>query len=114
MKHVPMHGPRGPLFLLLLAALHGGNACAADSGAAPPAVEVAAAAAPVARTTVEGPDLASLKRDYLACEHEAAQRALGFGRAARCSQIYEALLREGFGGRFEELHAWWRGQMTMP
>lgn len=179
MKHVPIpHGPRGPLFLLLLAALQGGIACAADSGAPPALAEAGARTLPVARITVEGRDAAALdrtvaavaalrsaggplapapvqletadaqaaaaavdrlwaaglgeevfvralpapqgeaaamlKRQYIACEEEAMQRVLDFGSAARCSQIYEALLRGVFRGRYEDLAAWSRNALPMP
>jgi hypothetical protein len=112
MKHVSVLGPRGPFVLLIAAALQGGTACADDSGAPPAAAE--AVAAPVARITVEGPALAELKRRYLACEEEATQRVLDAGTAARCSLTYEALLRDAFGGRFEDLRAWWQRAVAMP
>jgi hypothetical protein len=175
MTHLPIHGPRGPMCLLLLA-LQGGIACAADSGAPQSATEVTARMTHVARITIDGPDAtaldravsavaalragrtatapvqleaadaqaaaaavdrlwaaglgedvfvralpapqgeaaAALKRRYLACEEDAMRRALDSGSAARCSQVYEALLRGVFRGRFEDLHAWWRGAAAMP
>ncbi len=56
----------------------------------------------------------ALKREYLACEAAAMERLLGAGDAARCSQVYEALLRSAFGGRYEDLHAWWKDSTQAP
>lgn len=60
-------------------------------------------------TPLSPPELAALKRNYLACDRAASQRLLGFDEATACSHVSEALLQHGFGGDFGELLAWWRG-----
>lgn len=52
---------------------------------------------------------ACLKRLVLECHRAAGERMLDLGSAAMCSMGYEALLRKGFGGDFQALMAWWRG-----
>jgi hypothetical protein len=90
-----------------------GAAIAADSDPAAPATEAVTQPLRV-RLTPEGEASTTLKRLYLACEERAAQGLLPLGDAARCSQIYEALLREVFRGRYEDLYAWWKGAVAMP
>lgn len=52
----------------------------------------------------------SLKAAYLLCERAATERLLGIDDAARCSVIYEELLKVGFGGNFKRLLAWWHAE----
>ena len=51
-----------------------------------------------------------LKAEYLACDRAATQAVLAAGAAAYCSTVAEELLTRGFGGDFERLLAWWRGE----
>ena len=44
------------------------------------------------------------------CSRAASRTLLDFGSAATCSFGYEALLRQGFGGDFHALMAWWQAQ----
>ena len=46
------------------------------------------------------------------CSRAAGQALLDPGSAAICSFGYEALLRQGFGGDFGAMMAWWRSQRT--
>jgi hypothetical protein len=47
---------------------------------------------------------------FTACTAAANQTLLDLSSAAVCSFGYEALLRQGFGGDFRQLMAWWRAQ----
>ncbi|HWP11999.1 MAG TPA: hypothetical protein VNN06_09280 [Ramlibacter sp.] len=49
-----------------------------------------------------------LKSLFMECAEAANERFLDLGSAAICSIGYEALLRQGFGGDFHALIAWWR------
>ena len=49
-----------------------------------------------------------LKTEYLECDRLATRTVLDAGTAAHCSRVAEALLQRGFGGRFEDLLAWWK------
>jgi hypothetical protein len=44
------------------------------------------------------------------CTAASSQGFLDLGAAAVCSFGYEALLRQGFGGNFHALMAWWRSE----
>jgi hypothetical protein len=44
------------------------------------------------------------------CTSASSQGFLDLGAAAVCSFSYEALLRQGFGGSFQALMAWWRSE----
>jgi hypothetical protein len=55
-------------------------------------------------------EVQSLRAAYLRCEQAATERLLGIDDAAKCSTIYESLLKVGFGGDFRLLLAWWRGE----
>jgi hypothetical protein len=57
-----------------------------------------------------GREVHSLKAAYLRCEQAATERLLGIDDAARCSTIYERLLKVGFGGDFRRLLAWWHDE----
>lgn len=46
------------------------------------------------------------------CSRAAGEALLDPGSAAVCSFGYEALLRQGFGGDFGAMMAWWRSQRT--
>jgi hypothetical protein len=46
------------------------------------------------------------------CTRAASRTLLDFGSAATCSFGYEALLRQGFGGDFSALMAWWQSQAS--
>jgi hypothetical protein len=45
-----------------------------------------------------------------ACTAAADTMLLDQGSAAACSLGYEALLKQGFGGNFQALMAWWRSE----
>lgn len=47
---------------------------------------------------------------FVACSTASSRHLLDLGSAAVCSFGYEALLRQGFGGNFRALLAWWRSQ----
>jgi hypothetical protein len=47
---------------------------------------------------------------FSACADASAASLLDFDTAAVCSVSYEALLKQGFGGNFHALIAWWREQ----
>lgn len=95
------------------------SACIAAAAAAsepPPACDLPAAAAdPLADRAgilaqyerLPRPCLAAI---FEACTHAAGATLLDFGSAATCSFGYEALLKQGFGGDFGALLAWWRAQ----
>lgn len=51
-----------------------------------------------------------LREIFRACSHASSRRLLDFGSAATCSFGYEALLKQGFGGNFRALIAWWNGE----
>jgi len=51
---------------------------------------------------------------FVACTAAAGQTLLDFGSAAVCSFGYEALLRQGFGGNFRALMAWWLSRQRDP
>jgi hypothetical protein len=51
-----------------------------------------------------------LQKLFAACNEASSRTLLDFGSAAVCSLSYEALLRQGFGGDFRQLMAWWRSQ----
>ena len=51
-----------------------------------------------------------LREIFTACSSAASQTLLDFGSAAACSFGYEALLKQGFGGNFRALMAWWTTQ----
>jgi hypothetical protein len=53
-------------------------------------------------------DLAALERGYLACNRAALAQHLPSGHAGGCSEIYEQLLRQRFGGDFARLLQWSR------
>ena len=55
---------------------------------------------------------ACLHEIFVACSAAANEALLDFGSAAVCSFGYEALLRQGFGGNFPALMAWWRTQRS--
>jgi hypothetical protein len=55
-----------------------------------------------------------LKAIVHACTAASAQALLDFGSAAACSFSYEALLKNGFGGNFHALMAWWRSERREP
>lgn len=44
------------------------------------------------------------------CTAASSRGLLDLGAAAVCSFGYEALLRQGFGGNFHALMAWWRSE----
>jgi len=51
-----------------------------------------------------------LKVLFAGCAEAAGKRLLDLGSASICSIGYEALLKQGFGGDFQALMGWWRGQ----
>ena len=53
---------------------------------------------------------ACLQDIFAACSQASGRTLLDPGSAAVCSYGYEALLRQGFGGSFPALLAWWRSQ----
>ncbi len=53
---------------------------------------------------------ACLREIFAACSTAASRSLLDFGSAAVCSFGYEALLKQGFGGNFRALMAWWQTQ----
>jgi hypothetical protein len=53
---------------------------------------------------------ACLDEIFATCTAAASRSLLDPGSAAVCSFGYEALLRQGFGGNFRALLAWWRSQ----
>lgn len=69
---------------------------------------LALVAACAVRADPAADELAALKRAYLACDRAASQRLLAPGEAMACSVIGEQLLKQGFGGDWERLLAWWR------
>lgn len=58
--------------------------------------------------------LACLHELFAACASAANLTLLDFSEAAACSFGYEALLRQGFGGNFHALMAWWHSQRGEP
>jgi hypothetical protein len=52
----------------------------------------------------------ALRELFNACSHASGRTLLDFETAAMCSPGHEALLRQGFGGNFGALLAWWRSQ----
>ena len=60
------------------------------------------------RRLVEAASVEQLKRDYLECDRRASRSLLGFGDAAHCSLVHEALKERAFGGDFERMLAWWK------
>lgn len=57
---------------------------------------------------------ACLRALFVACSTAASRTLLDFGSAAACSMGYEALLKQGFGGNFRALMAWWNTQRSEP
>lgn len=57
---------------------------------------------------------ACLREIFAACSSAASRTLLDFGSAAVCSFGYEALLKQGFGGNFRALMAWWTAQRGGP
>jgi hypothetical protein len=53
-----------------------------------------------------------LREIFNACSRASSQTLLDFDSAAVCSFSYEALLKQGFGGNFGALLAWWRSQKS--
>ena len=53
---------------------------------------------------------ACLRDIFTACSSAANVSLLDFSSAAVCSFGYEALLKQGFGGNFRALMAWWHTQ----
>lgn len=53
-----------------------------------------------------------LRQIFSACSIAANASLLDFGSAAVCSFGYEALLKQGFGGNFRALMAWWQAQRS--
>jgi hypothetical protein len=53
---------------------------------------------------------ACLREIFSACSTAASMSLLDFSSAAVCSFGYEALLKQGFGGNFRALMAWWQAQ----
>ena len=53
---------------------------------------------------------ACLREIFSACSTAASTSLLDFSSAAVCSFGYEALLKQGFGGNFRALMAWWQAQ----
>lgn len=53
-----------------------------------------------------------LKELFRQCTDAAGDTLLDLGSAAACSIGYEALLRQGFGGNFQALMAWWRSERS--
>lgn len=51
-----------------------------------------------------------LRALFSACAEASSRGFLDFGTAAVCSFGYEALLKQGFGGSFRALLAWWHSQ----
>jgi len=49
-----------------------------------------------------------LETAYWDCDYAATQGALGFGDATTCSQVFEALKKEKFGGDFKKFMEWWK------
>lgn len=65
---------------------------------------------PAGRQAAVDREVHSLKAAYLRCEQAATERLLDIDDAAKCSTIYERLLKVGFGGDFRLLLAWWHGE----
>jgi len=65
------------------------------------AVSPVLAAEPTAKTQ---------RQEFMECERLASSSLLGFGDAARCSRVYEQLLRSEFQGDFARLLAWWQAE----
>ena len=53
---------------------------------------------------------ACLREIVTTCTRESSRSLMDFGTAASCSLGYEALLRQGFGGNFHAMLAWWHSQ----
>ncbi len=49
-----------------------------------------------------------LKQLYIRCSRGASQGSLSLGEVAACSQVYETLLQQGFGGDFHAFLGWSR------
>ena len=62
------------------------------------------------RAHVEQLDAHQLKRVYLACSHEAAQRVLQMTEAAGCSVVHDVLLQRDFKGDFDAMLAWYHAE----
>jgi hypothetical protein len=66
------------------------------------------AGASLAAPTDTASTIEALKATYLDCDRVSSQRRLDMTEAVACSTASEQLLREGFGGDFDRLLAWWR------
>ena len=55
-----------------------------------------------------------LKAIFHECTSAAGSTLMDFASAAMCSLSYEALLKQGFGGSFQALLAWWRAERVAP
>jgi hypothetical protein len=56
----------------------------------------------------------ALRQHFLECERQASSTLMSFAEAARCSALYEQLLKGEFQGDFAKLLAWWQGQRSTP
>ena len=52
----------------------------------------------------------ALRQDFLDCERQASSALMSSADAARCSTVYEQLLKREFQGDFAKLLAWWQAQ----
>jgi hypothetical protein len=60
------------------------------------------------RQVVDSLTIEQLEITFLECDRRASVELLGFGDAAECSVIFEALKQRAFGGDFNRLLAWWK------
>ena len=100
---------RGPLLLAALVAAAVPARAEAQPAACPalPAGDVLADRAGMLQQFERLPH-ACLKHIVRQCGEAADRTLLDLGDAASCSIGYEALLRQGFGGDFQALVAWWQ------
>jgi hypothetical protein len=52
----------------------------------------------------------ALRQDFLECERQASSALMSSADAARCSTVYEQLLKREFQGDFAKLLAWWQAE----
>lgn len=71
----------------------------------------AAAFAQSDRSSLASVSVEQLKSTYLECDRRSTRTVLDPATAKTCSLTAEELLQRGFAGNFEQLLAWWRGEV---
>lgn len=60
------------------------------------------------------PAAKTLRQEFVECERQVSSSLLSLGDAARCSRIYEQLLRDEFKRDFARFLAWWQAERVNP